>query len=271
LTRPWPIALSAGMLLAGAATFVGATVYGEDERLLPEATLTAREIALYSPTQMVVCEAPGSESHGAAGTIATDFTHGFTVAHVFYDTRLRRLHTPDECRLRVYDGTGNGLQLIRITRIKTRLDYEPRMLMNDFAMFELAEQPKSLRSYLSLPDAPTPIHEGERLLVVAYHYDLKPAHIKRKTWGRVYSTFGTLDEGVPNIFHTDADWVRGSSGSPIYNASGALVALVQGNTSPEGNTAARTFAQQSDFNRAIRLDARFLREYAAFVEERQLN
>src|SRR5204862_585731 len=80
------IALSASMLLASSASFVGATVYGDDERVLPEAMLTSREVALYGDTQMVVCEAPGSESHGAAGTIATDFMHGVTIAHVFYDT-----------------------------------------------------------------------------------------------------------------------------------------------------------------------------------------
>src|SRR5215831_1185329 len=92
------IVVLTGALLAGSSPFIGATVYGDDERLLPGAMLTAREVALYSATQMVVCEAPGSERHGAAGTIATDFTHGVSVAHVFYDKTMKRLHTPDECR-----------------------------------------------------------------------------------------------------------------------------------------------------------------------------
>jgi len=256
------------MLLASSASFVGATVYGDDERARPEAMLTSREVALYAATQMVVCEAPGSENHGAAGTIATDFMHGVTVAHVFYDTKLQRLHTPDECRLRVYDGAGKGLQLIRIARIRTLWDHEPRMLKNDLAMFELADRSEFIDRFLSLPKLPTSLNEGASVLVVAFHYDLKPAHTKRKTRGRVYSTLGTMDEGVPNIFHTDADWVRLSSGGPIYNSSGALVGLVQGNSSPAGNTAARRFDSRNDFNRAIRLDARFLREYAEFVEGR---
>ena len=256
------------MSLAGYGNFVGATVYGDDERVRPDAKLTSREIALYGYTQVVVCEAPGSESHGAAGTIASDFMHGVTVAHVFYDQRLQRLHTPDECRLRVYDGAGNGLQLMRIARIRTMWDHEQRMLSNDLAMFELADRSDYIGSYLSLPKLPAPVNEGESILVVAFHYDLTPAHTKRKSRGRVYSTLNTIDEGVPNIFHTDADWVRLSSGGPIYNSSGELVALVQGNTSPVGNTAARRFDPKYDFNRAIRLDARFLREYARFVEDR---
>ena len=40
------IALSAAMLLASSTRFVGATVYGDDERVRPEATLTTREVAL---------------------------------------------------------------------------------------------------------------------------------------------------------------------------------------------------------------------------------
>jgi hypothetical protein len=261
------IAGLAGALLAGFSIFAGATVYGDDERILPGGTLTPREVALYSATQVVVCEAPGSENHGAAGTIATDFMHGVTVAHVFYDMRLKRLHTPDECRLRVYDGAGKGLQLIRIARIRTMWDHDPRMLQSDLAMFELADRSDYIDRYFSLPARPTPVYDGERVLVVAYQHDLPPDHTKRKSWGLVYSTIGTGDQGVPNIFHTDADWVRGASGGPIYNASGALVALVQGNTSPEGNKAARRFDPKKDFNRAIRLDARFLQEYAEFVNE----
>jgi hypothetical protein len=35
-----------------------------------------------------------------------------------------------------------------------------------------------------------------------------------------------------------------------------------------GNTAARRFDPERDFNRAVRLDTRFLREYARFVDER---
>jgi hypothetical protein len=255
-------------LLAGSARFVGATVYGDDERVRPEAMLNAREVALYGATQMVVCEAPGSESHGAAGTIATDFMHGVSVAHVFFDEKLKRLHTPSECRLRVYDGAGKGLQLMKIARIRTMWDHQPRWPATDLAMFELADRSKYIDSYYSLPEQPTPVNEGESVLVVAFHYDLEPMHVKRKTRGRVYSTFGSGDAGVPNIFHTDADWVRLSSGGPIYNSSGALVALVQGNTSPVGNTVARRFDPKTDFNRAVRLDARFLREYAEFVEGR---
>ena len=122
----------------------------------------------------------------------------------------------------------------------------------DLAMFEFAERSKYIDSYLTLPSVPTPVHEGESVLVVAFHYDLKPAHTKRKTHGTVYSTFGAVDAGVMNIFHTDADWVNRASGGPIYNGSGALVALVQGNSSAEGNTAVLRFDPKTAFNRAIR-------------------
>jgi hypothetical protein len=135
-------------------------------------------------------------------------------------------------------------------------------------MFELADRSKYIDGYFPLPELPAPVNEGESVFVVAFSYDLMPAHTKRKTHGRVYATFGTVDEGVANIFHTDADWVGLASGGPIYNSRGALVALVQGNTSPPGNTVTRRFDSKNDFNRAVRLDARFLREYARFVEGR---
>ncbi len=264
------MALLAVLVLLASNHFVSATVYGSDERLSPGSMLTPDEIARYSFTQMVVCEARGGvPSHGAAGTLAADFMHGISVAHVFYDEALQRMHRPDECKLRVYDGAGIGLQLIKITRIRTLWDGNaPRWPMRDLAMFEIDERAQSIDHYLSLPGQPVAVREGESVTVVAFHFDLEPKHAKRKTHGRAYSTFGSGDAGIPNIFHTDADWVKGSSGGTIYNSRGELVALVQGNTSPPGNHGARIFNPATDFNRAVRLDARFLELYAEFVQGR---
>ena len=48
--------------------------------------------------------------------------HGISVAHVFYDKKLKRLHRPAECGLGVYDAAGKPLQLIKFARIRTMWD-----------------------------------------------------------------------------------------------------------------------------------------------------
>ena len=53
------VTLSCTILFAGSASSVGATVFGEDERLRLESTLTAGEVALYGATQMIFLRSAG--------------------------------------------------------------------------------------------------------------------------------------------------------------------------------------------------------------------
>jgi hypothetical protein len=260
----------AAFVLLAVPGIASATVFGDDDRRRAGSVLTTREVALYQATQRIFCQAPGGKSHGGGGSLASDFMHGISVAHLFYDANLRRMHTAEECWLSVYDGAGKRLEKIRIARLWTMWDGGRRRLGTDLAMFELAERPMHVDTYLSLEGQPAPLKNGDEVLVVAFHFDLEPKNTKRKTRGRVYSTLGTGDAGVRNIFHTDADWVPQSSGGPIYNSTGTLVALVQGNSSPEGEFRhlSDKFDAVHDFNRAIRLDPEFLRKYAEFVQGR---
>ena len=76
------------------------------------------------------------------GTLALNFTHGISVAHVFFHEKLGRFYRPSECWFHVYGGAGEQLERIRITRIWTMWHELPHRLGNDLAMFELERQSK---------------------------------------------------------------------------------------------------------------------------------
>ena len=260
------LALSAGVVVLGGWRLAGAAVFGADDRDRPDALLNTEDERLFSATQFVACKAPDGKSHGGGGSLAGDFTHGVTVAHLFYNRELGREHLQGECMLRVHDRNGNVIDAVPIVRFKTFWGAYPLRSAQDLAMFELARRPKFVDRVINLE--PTQIHAGEELLLVAFHFDIKPRFSKRKTRGRVYSTLGTRDEGMPNVFHTDVDEVPNSSGCPLYNRAGAVVGLVLGSSVPRGAKGAQVFDHLTLYNRAIRPNAQFVREFEEFLRSR---
>jgi hypothetical protein len=263
-TRPGFVLIAVVSLLAS-TSIVEATVYGVDERNQPSAQLTTEDDRLYSATQAIVCQRPQEQLHAGAGTLADDFVHGVTVAHLFFDEKTQRNRTAAECKFRVYDHDGRLLDEVAITRLRSLWTREPRWQSDDLAMFELARRPKFVDRTIVL--APAEIHVGEQITLVAYHYDIRPAFTKRKTRGRIYSTLGSREEGVPNIFHTDVDCVPMSSGGPLYDSSGVLIGILRGSSS-SGYGPPRIFAATTEFNQAIRFGAQFVRGYAEFRKGR---
>ena len=253
--------LALGSISLLAALIGEAGVLGRDDRVVPEALLDARETQLYSATQIIVCSGTQGDTH-AAGNVAGDLTHGVTVAHIFWDRDVGHERRGDACRFRVHDRNGRKIDEVAITRFVTFWRDGPPWLGHDLAMFELARPPKSVVRPLAI--ATSNISVGQELLVVAFHFDVTPAFTKRKTRGRVFSTLGTPDEQVANIFHTDADVVPMSSGGIFYDANGAAVAMAQGESA-----APRAFDAKRDLNRAIRFDPRFLAEFDDFVAGRR--
>jgi len=237
-------------------------VYGVDDRARPEALLDAADEQRYSATQVITCAVPGKEPTSAAGTVAGDFIHGVSVAHIFHEYKLRRHRTVDECSFRVYDRKGKLLDEVAIKQYRPYWGDDPDLAL-DLAMFELARRPKFIERPVEL--RAMKIREGQELLLVAYHFDVRPAYTKRKTRGRVYSTLGTRDERVANMFHTDTDQVPMSSGGIYYDQDGLAVAMAQGVSRMRDDVTPRRFDPMSDSNRAIRFAPGFLEEFEAFV------
>lgn len=255
------------MMVAMLLTPLGgqATVFGEDDRLRPDAMLDAAEEARYSATQAIVCQRGNGPEHVAAGNLAKDFTHGVTIAHLFHQDAKRFVFGAADCVFQVRDRRGRLLDRVPFKRLQTLWEDDWHRAPNDLAMFELTRRPEGVDRFLSLDIAP--VSAGQEILVVAFHYDVAPYLSKRKTRGQVFSTLGARDAGMRNIFNTDADCVPMSSGGPVYDRSGRLVALMQGE-SARGETP-RRFDNTREYNAAIRLDLDFLRRYAAFVASKK--
>jgi len=241
---------------------VDAGVYGVDDRARPEALLDAADERRYSATQVITCQVPGGDPTSAAGTIAGDFIHGVSVAHIFHDYKARRHRTVDECRFQVYDRKGKLLDEVAIKQYRPYWGSDPDIAL-DLAMFELVRRPRFVERPIEL--RATKIREGQELMLVAYHFDVLPAYTKRKTRGRVYSTLGTRDERVANMFHTDTDQVPMSSGGLYYDADGQAVGMAQGGNRISYDVTPRRFDPMSDYGRAIRFAPGFLEEFEAFV------
>jgi len=239
---------------------IHAGVYGVDDRLRPEAMLDDKEEQRYSATQVVQCKRGKGQARVAAGNLAGEFTYGLSIAHVFHDLEREVDFTAADCVFEVRDRHGKVLDRVPFKRLWSYWNHGPRTASNDLAMFELARRPLHVSRLLSLDVAPVSV--GQELLLVSFHYDVQPYLSKRKTRGRVFSTLGAMDNGMRNIFNTDADAVPMSSGGPLYDTQGRLVALIQGETSRSRNK--REFAASREYNAAIRLDAQFRRYFAQF-------
>ena len=237
---------------------IEAGVYGADDRLRPDAMLDETEEQQYSSTQVVECKRGKGRVRVAAGNLAGDFTYGVTIAHVFHDGEHD--FTAAECCFEVRDRRGKVLDRVPFKRLWTYWQGHPRTASNDLAMFELTRRPRHVSRLLSLDVAP--VSAGQELLLVSFHYDVQPYLSKRKTRGHVFSTLGATDGGMRNIFNTDVDAVPMSSGGPLYDSQGRLVALIQGETTR--SRARREFAATRDYNAAIRLDAQFRQYFADF-------
>jgi hypothetical protein len=238
-----------------------AGVYGADDRVRPEALLDEKDEQRYSATQVVACRRRGGKERVAAGNLAGNFTHGVSIAHLFHDQVRGADYAARDCVFEVRDRHGKVLDRVDLKRLKTLWQSGVHMASNDLAMFELARRPLHVSRLLSLEVAPVSV--GQELLLVTFHYDVQPYLSKRKTRGRVYSTLGATDAGMRNIFNTDVDAVPMSSGGPLYDREGRLVALIQGESSR--SRVGREFAASRDFNSAIRLDAEFRQAFAEFV------
>lgn len=264
--RTLPQCLCATLLLGPVFTTAAhSTVYGSDDRTRPEALLDAADERRYMATQLVWCAPKRAKPRGAAGNLATDFTHGVTISHLFEAQESGPMTHLEDCTFRVYDRKGKLLDEVAIVRLRSLWREVGPRLDSDLAMFELARRPKAIDTVLSL--GPTPVQAGQEIMLVAFHYDVEPVFTKRKTHGRVYSTLGTQAEGIENLFHTDVDCVPMSSGGPIYDAQGRVIALIRGSSS-RGDSGPRVFDELRDHNQAIRFNAKFLREYAEFVNGR---
>ncbi|HTU68054.1 MAG TPA: serine protease [Steroidobacteraceae bacterium] len=253
--------LLALVLAAGSAPLTRATVYGVDERNLPDSHLTEEEQRTYVATQVIYCERSDGRWRAGAGSLVGDFRHGVTVAHLFFDESTRTHFPASRCTFRVYDREGRKLDEVALTRRRSWWETHEPDPGNDLAMFELARSPMFV--YRLLPLVLAPVRDGERLLLVTYHYDVKPEFSKRKTRGRVYPTIGTKDDGVPNVFHTDVDCVPMSSGGPLFNDRGELVGFIRAGTS-SGTGPPLTFDPLREFNIAVRIPAAFRDEYTVF-------
>jgi hypothetical protein len=261
LLRTLPQACLILCLVLLAPGFSAATVFGVDDRLRADARLDEADEQRYSATQVISCRRGKGREHIAAGNLALDFTHGVSIAHVFHPRGENIDYRADECVFQVRDRNGRRLDQVAVKQLKTFWQGRPHRAENDLAMFELERRPRHVTQLLSLDTAP--VQAGQQIMLVAFHYDVKPYLSKRKTRGLVYSTLGSTAHGLRNIFNTDVDGVPMSSGGPLYDQQGRLVALIQGTSNLDEG--ARSFDGQREYNSAIRLDAQFLRDYAGFV------
>jgi len=253
--------------MGGEPRFIPVTIYGVDERNLESALLDASDEKRYSATQLIVCNSMGDKPKATAGTLAGDLRHGIGVAHPFYDEVALKTIPPGECRFKVHDRKGALLEEIAIVRYKSRWQ-DDRLFGNgnqDLMMFEIASEPKHVDRFI--PVSTYRARDNGEILLIAFGHDLKPAFSKRKARGRLYSNIGTRFEGDANLFITDVDSAPMASGGPLFDIEGVFVGLIVGSTS-SGTGAPGEFRRLTEFNYGIRLDERFVREYAEFVKGR---